>query len=108
MRRKALSARVKPIPAAVSWRASQLCPFAIELEAERTPGRHAQIDQAQLGVDEVEVIMQAFATLLHGSAGLTVLGPGRVADHSPFGERDFAGRWSSALSPQAPTGGKSG
>jgi hypothetical protein len=27
MRRKALSARVKPIPAAVSWRASQLCPL---------------------------------------------------------------------------------
>ena len=32
---------------------------AIELQAERTPGRDAQIDQAQLGVDEVEVIMQA-------------------------------------------------
>ena len=27
MRRKALSARVKPTPAAVSWRASQLCPL---------------------------------------------------------------------------------
>jgi hypothetical protein len=27
MRRKALSARVKPIPAVVSWRASQLCPL---------------------------------------------------------------------------------
>src|SRR5215813_5714992 len=34
-------------------------PVAIELQAERTPGRDAQIDQAQLGVDEVEVIMQA-------------------------------------------------
>jgi len=33
---------------------------AIELQAEWTPGRHAQIDQAELGVDEVEVIMQAF------------------------------------------------
>src|SRR5258707_7398129 len=33
---------------------------AIELQAERTPSRDAQIDQAQLGVDEVEVIMQAF------------------------------------------------
>ena len=31
-------------------------PVAIELQAERTPGRDAQIDQAQLGVDEVEVI----------------------------------------------------
>jgi hypothetical protein len=36
------------------------------------------------------------------------LGPGSVADHSPFGERDFAGRWSRLLSPQASTGGKSG
>jgi hypothetical protein len=36
---------------------------AIELETERTPSRHAQIDQAQLGVDEVEVIMQAFAAV---------------------------------------------
>ena len=36
---------------------------AIELQAERAPSRHAQIDQAQLGVDEVEVIMQAFALL---------------------------------------------
>jgi transposase len=29
------------------------------------------------------------------------LGPGSVEDHSPFGERDFAGRWSRLLSPQA-------
>ena len=36
-------------------------PVAIELEAERTPRRHAQIDQAQFGVDEVEVVVQAFA-----------------------------------------------
>src|SRR5580700_130628 len=36
-------------------------PVAIELEAERTPCRHAQIDQAQFGVDEVEVVVQAFA-----------------------------------------------
>jgi hypothetical protein len=28
-------------------------------------------------------------TLLHGSAGLRVLGPGSVEHHSPFGERDF-------------------
>ena len=28
--------------------------IAIELQTERAPGRHAQIDQAQLGVDEVE------------------------------------------------------
>jgi hypothetical protein len=30
-------------------------------------------------------------TLLHGSAGLSVLGLGSVEDHSPFGERDFRG-----------------
>src|SRR5271168_4152514 len=36
------------------------------------------------------------------------LGLGSVEDHSPFGERDFAGRWSRLLSPQASTGGKSG
>ena len=36
------------------------------------------------------------------------LGLVSVEDHSPFGERDFAGRWSMLLSPQASTGGKSG
>jgi hypothetical protein len=36
------------------------------------------------------------------------LGLGSVEDHSPFGERDFAGRWSMLLSPQASSGGKSG
>ena len=36
------------------------------------------------------------------------LGLGTVEDHSPFGERDFAGRWSMLLSPQTSTGGKSG
>ena len=35
-------------------------PIAIELQAEWTPGRPAQIDQAELGVDEVEIIMQAY------------------------------------------------
>src|SRR5215469_17618982 len=34
---------------------------AIELQAEWTPGGYAQIDQAELSVDEVEVIMQALA-----------------------------------------------
>src|SRR6201987_1507888 len=61
MRRKALSARVKPIPAAVSLAGNPAMPVAIKLEAERTPCRHAQIDQAQFGVDEVEVVVQAFA-----------------------------------------------
>src|SRR3984893_14778123 len=36
------------------------------------------------------------------------LGLGSVEDHFPFGERDFAGRWSMLLPPQASTGGKSG
>src|SRR5580692_1070526 len=36
---------------------------AIELQAERAPSRYPQIDQAQLRVDEVEVIMQAFAAV---------------------------------------------
>src|SRR5262249_17264801 len=62
MRTKALSARVKPIPAAGSWGQPAMS-VAIELQAERAPSRHAQIDQAQLGVDEVEVIMQAFAAV---------------------------------------------
>ena len=35
--------------------------IAIELQTERAPGRHAQIDQTQLGINEVEVVMQAFA-----------------------------------------------
>ncbi len=55
-------------------------PVAIELEAERAPGWHPQIDQAQLGVDEVEVIMQAFAAIRPqvGAMGLLVV-PGLVA-----------------------------
>jgi hypothetical protein len=40
---------------------------AIELKAERAPRRHPQVDQAQLGVHEVEVVMQALpATSLSG------------------------------------------
>jgi hypothetical protein len=38
-------------------------PVTIELKAKRTPSWHGQIDQAQLGVDEVEVVMQAFAAV---------------------------------------------
>ena len=54
-------------------------PIAIELQTERAPGRHAQIDQAQLGVDEVEVVMQAFASIRpqEGAMGLLVM-PGLV------------------------------
>ena len=34
---------------------------AVELQAERRPGRRPQIDQPQLVVQEVEIVMQAFA-----------------------------------------------
>src|SRR5271163_4279866 len=36
------------------------------------------------------------------------LGLGSVEDHSPFGDRDFAGRWSRLLPSEASTVGKSG
>ena len=36
---------------------------AVELQAERRPGRHAQIDQAEFGVHEVEVVVQALAAV---------------------------------------------
>src|SRR6516225_6018290 len=53
---------------------------AIELEAERAPSRHAQIYQAQLGVDEVEVIMQAFAAVRPQEGAMRALVvPGLVA-----------------------------
>src|SRR6202030_3762551 len=48
-------------------------PIAIELQTERAPGRHAQIDQAQLGVDEVEVVMQAFASIRPQEGAMRVL-----------------------------------
>src|ERR1700680_2676622 len=35
----------------------------VELQPERTPGRHPQMDQSQLLVHEVEIIMQAFAAI---------------------------------------------
>jgi hypothetical protein len=36
---------------------------AIELQAERRPGRHAKINQPPLGIHEVEIIMQALAAV---------------------------------------------
>ena len=55
-------------------------PVAIELEAERAPSRHPQIDQTQLGIDEVEVIMQAFAAIWpQGGAMRLLVVPGLVA-----------------------------
>ncbi len=37
--------------------------IAVELQPERTPSRHPQIDQSQLGVHKVEVIVQTLATV---------------------------------------------
>src|SRR5258706_12291082 len=80
MCRKALSARVKTDPGGGELAGQPAMPVAIELEAERTPGRHAQIDQAQLGVHEVEVVMEAFAGIRpqEGAVRLLVV-PGLVA-----------------------------
>jgi hypothetical protein len=52
---------------------------AIELQPERTPGWHPQMDQSQLCIHEVEVVVQAFAAvrLEKGLAGLLVV-PGLV------------------------------
>jgi hypothetical protein len=36
----------------------------IELETKRRPRRHSEIAQAKLGINEVEVVMQAFATVV--------------------------------------------
>jgi len=38
--------------------------IAVELRPERRPGRHPQIAQAELRIDEVEVVMQARAVLV--------------------------------------------
>ena len=37
--------------------------IAVELQAERCPGRHPQIDQAKLGIDEIEIVVQALAAV---------------------------------------------
>ena len=36
---------------------------AVELQAERRPGGHPQIDQPQLGIHEVEIVVQALAAV---------------------------------------------
>src|SRR5580700_6863649 len=53
---------------------------AIELQPERTPGWHPQMDQSQLCIHEVEVVVQAFAAvrLQKILAGLLVV-PGLIA-----------------------------
>jgi hypothetical protein len=37
--------------------------IAVELQAERTPSRHAQINQSEFGIDEVEVIVETLAAV---------------------------------------------
>src|ERR1700740_2688245 len=85
---KALSASLNPMPAAVELARQPAMSVAIELEAERTPSGDAQIDQSQLGVDEVEVIMQAFAGRRpqEGAMGLLAV-PGLVG-RAGFHRRD--------------------
>src|SRR6266478_4795540 len=63
-------------------------PVAIELEAERTPRRHAQIDQAQLGVDEVEVVVQAFAGIRPQEAAMRLFVVPRLVGVAGFHRRD--------------------
>src|SRR5271167_1805896 len=48
---------------------------AIELQAEWQPGGHPQIDQSECGIDEVEVVVQAFAAVRphQGPAGRLIM-----------------------------------
>jgi len=61
---------------------------AIELQAERTPSRHAHIDQAQLGVDEVEVIMQAFTSSRAQESAIGLLAVPGLVGGTGFHRRD--------------------
>src|SRR5262249_27504156 len=63
-------------------------PVAIELQAERTPGRDAQIDQAQLGVDEVEVIVQAFTGSRAQESAMGLLAVPGLVGGTGFHRRD--------------------
>src|SRR4029077_14472037 len=36
---------------------------AVELQAERCPCRHPQIDQAKLGIDEIEIVVETLAAV---------------------------------------------
>ena len=52
----------------------------IELEAKRRPCRHSEITEAKFGVDEVEVVMQAFAAVVFEKCFMCFLVmPGLVA-----------------------------
>lgn len=62
----------------------------IELETKRRPGRHAQITEAQVGVDEIKVVVQAFAAVAFEErfAGLFVV-PGLIAGTRFHGREDM-------------------
>src|SRR6516165_1772970 len=88
MCRKALSARVKPIPRGGELAGQPAMAVAIKLEAERTPGRHPQIDQTQVDVHEVEVVMQAFAGVRPQEGAMRVLVVPRLVAVAGFHRRD--------------------
>jgi hypothetical protein len=52
--------------------------IAIDLEPEGTPGRHPHVTQSRIRVDEIDVVVQAFAIirLLSGSSGHATAGSG--------------------------------
>ena len=53
---------------------------AVELQPERRPGRHAQIDQAEFGVHEVEIVVQTFAAVrTHEGFVRRLVMPGLIA-----------------------------
>src|SRR5271165_3136803 len=62
---------------------------AVELQAKRAPRRYPQIDQAAVGVHEVEIIVQAFAAVWPDErlAGRLVM-PGPVAVAGLHGRDD--------------------
>jgi hypothetical protein len=61
----------------------------IDLKTKRRPGRNAKITQPQLGVDEIEVVMQAFAAvkLEKGFVRVLVM-PGRKTGAGFHGRKD--------------------
>ena len=70
--------------------------IAVELQAERRPGGHAQVAQAELFVDEIEVVMQALTQLRAKeglAAGLVV--PGLLARCHSSHDRSLRRRYAS-------------
>src|SRR6266567_2795689 len=63
-------------------------PVAIKLKAERTPSRYPEIDQAQLGVDEVEVVMQTFAGIRPQEGAMRLLVVPGLVGVAGFHRRD--------------------